>query len=91
MPWVFLVFFKFKEMDNEEADKARKRWNAFKKQFPAGIKLLGEYDHALGTGYNGFILLESRSSDDFLNWWKKFKDEVRWYITSTKTIIGRPQ
>ena len=89
MVWAFLIFYQLKEMSKAEAEKAKKRWDTFKKGFPAGIRLIGEYDHAWGTNYNGFFLIEADSSDKFLNWWRRFKDEVRWYTTSTKTILGR--
>jgi hypothetical protein len=44
-------------------------WN----NLPSGIGLAGEYNHAWGTEYNGFLLFESESSDAFLDWWSKFK------------------
>jgi hypothetical protein len=33
---------------------------------PPGIELVGEYIHAWGTEYNGFLLFEAESSDSFL-------------------------
>jgi hypothetical protein len=33
---------------------------------PSGIELVGEYDHAWGIEYNGFLLFEADSSDSFL-------------------------
>ena len=42
---------------------------------PQGIELIGEYNHAWGTEYNGFLLFEAESSDDFMDWWSKVQ---RW-------------
>jgi hypothetical protein len=50
---------------------------------------VGEYDHAWGKEYNGFLLFEADSSDSFLEWWSNFKDNVRWYIEQTHTITAK--
>jgi hypothetical protein len=50
---------------------------------------MGEYNHAWGTEYNGFLLFEADSSDDFMDWWAKFKDGIRWYVDHTHTITAR--
>jgi len=50
---------------------------------------VGEYDHAWGIEYNGFLLFEADSSDSFLEWWSNFKDKVRWYIEQTHTITAK--
>jgi hypothetical protein len=75
----FLVFYRFKTMSNDDAQKANIEWH----------ELVGEYDHAWGTEYNGFLLFEADSSDSFLDWWSSFKDKVRWYIEQTHTITAR--
>ena len=85
----FLVFYRFKSMNSEEATNAKSEWNDLRKSLPPGIELAGEYDHAWGTEYNGFLLFESETSDAFLDWWSKFKDNVRWYIGQTHTIAAR--
>lgn len=82
----FLVFYRFKSMNKEEAVKARTEWRELRNGLPDGIELIGEYDHAWGTEYNGFLLIESESSDKFLDWWSGFKDKVRWYVEQTHTI-----
>lgn len=88
MVWGFLVFYRLKELTKKEAEKARKDWEAFKKKLPKKINIVGEYDHAWGTDYNGFFIIETEDSDEFFRWWPKFKEQVRWYTTSTKTIVG---
>jgi hypothetical protein len=85
----FLVFYRFKSMNKEEAVKARTEWRELRNGLPDGIELIGEYDHAWGTEYNGFLLIESESSDAFLDWWSGFKDKVRWYVEQTHTIAAR--
>jgi len=89
LTWAFLVFYRLCEMSKEDAEKARKSWEKFKKTWPSGIRLVGEYTHAWGTEYNGLFLIESDSSDEFLNWWPTFKDQVRWYVSETKTVIAQ--
>jgi hypothetical protein len=56
---------------------------------PSGIELVGEYTHAWGTKYNGFLLFESDSADSFLDWWSNFKDTIRWDVEQTHTIAAR--
>lgn len=82
----FLVFYRFKSMNKEEAAKARTEWRELRNGLPDGIELIDEYDHAWGTG---FLLIESESSDAFLDWWSGFKDKVRWYVEQTRTIAAR--
>jgi hypothetical protein len=85
----FLVFYRFKSMNTDEAAKAKSEWNDLRNNLPPGIELAGEYNHAWGTEYNGFLLFESESSDAFLDWWSKFKDNIRWHIEQTHTIAAR--
>ena len=53
----FLVFYRFKTMSKEEAQKAKEEWQNLKNGLPSGIELVGEYTHAWGTEYNGFLYL----------------------------------
>ena len=85
----FLVFYRFKSMSSDEASKAKSEWSDLRNDLPAGIELIGEYDHAWGTEYNGFLIFESETSDAFLDWWSRFKDKIRWYIEQTHTIAAR--
>ena len=57
--------------------KAKTEWKDFRSNLPSRIELIGEYDHAWRTEYNGFLLFESESSDAFLDWWSGFKDKAR--------------
>ena len=85
----FLVFYRFKAMSKEEKEKAEQEWHRLKNGLPSGIELAGEYIHAWGTEYNGFLLFEAESSDSFFDWWSKFKDNIRWYVEETNTIVAR--
>ena len=85
----FLVFYRFKAMNKEEAEKAKGEWQNLKNNLPSGIELAGEYIHAWGIEYNGFLIFESDSADSFLDWWSKFKDTIRWYVEQTHTIAAR--
>ena len=89
MTSTMLVFYRFRSMNDQEKQKANKQWHELKNSLPAGIELLGEYDHAWGTEYNGFLLFEAETSDMFLDWWAGFKDKVRWYVDQTHTIVAR--
>jgi hypothetical protein len=44
----FLVFYRFKSMDSDEAAKAKSEWNDLGNNLPSGIELAGEYNHAWG-------------------------------------------
>jgi hypothetical protein len=89
MVTAFLVFYQFKAMNKDEAEKANREWSELKKSLPSGLTLSGEYNHAWGTEYNGFLIFEVDNSDMFLNWWSGFKDKIRWYVTKTHTIVAR--
>ena len=43
-PATFLVFYLFKAMSKEEAQKANTEWRELKNSLPSGIELVGEYD-----------------------------------------------
>jgi hypothetical protein len=85
----FLVFYRFKAMNEGETVRAKEEWNGLKNNLPSGIELVGEYVRAWGTEYNGFLLFESETADSFLGWWSKFKDTIKWYVEETHTIIAR--
>ena len=85
----FLVFYKFRGMTHDEKEKSKNEWNQLKNTLPQGIELIGEYGHAWGTEYNGFLLFQAESSDSFFDWWSNFKDSIRWYVDKTHTIMAR--
>jgi hypothetical protein len=76
-------------MTSEEQKKSNDEWNELKNTLPQGIELIGEYVHAWGTEYNGFLLFQAETSDSFFDWWSGFKDSIRWYVDRTHTIIAR--
>ena len=88
-PTVFLVFYRFKAMSDQEAQKSSAEWNDLKKSLPSEVRLAGEYIHAWGTEYNGFLLFEADNTNSFLDWWSSFKDKIRWYVDQTHTIVAR--
>ena len=51
----FLVFYRFKTMSKEEAERAKDNWHSLKNGLPAGIELVGEYTHAWGTEFKDSI------------------------------------
>ena len=86
--YVFLVFYKLKYLTPEEEEKARAQWEEIMESWPAKIRLVGVFDHAWGSSYNGFIILETEDVNAFVQFWKWFRDQIRWYVTATKTIIA---
>ena len=46
-------------MSKEEKRKAESEWHQLRNSLPSGIELVGEYVHAWGTKYNGFLLFEA--------------------------------
>jgi hypothetical protein len=89
IPTAFLVFYRFKAMSDQEARKSSAEWNDLKKSLPSDVRLTGEYNHAWGTEYNGFLLFEADNTNSFLDWWSGFKDKIRWYVDQTHTIVAR--
>ena len=85
----FLVFYKYKSMTKEETQNAAQKWRELKNSPPIDVELIGEYSHAWGTEYNGFLLFEAEKTDSFLDWWSTFKDTIRWYVDKTYTITAR--
>lgn len=85
----FLVFYKYRSMSKEEAQKSNQEWRELKNSLPGDVELIGEYNHAWGTEYNGFLLFETDKADSFLDWWSTFKDSIRWYVEKTYTITAR--
>jgi len=83
-----IVFFRFEKLTEEDEKIARSEWEKVKKEFPETVKLLGVYYHAMGTRYNGFLLIETTDLNDFFSFWKTFKDKIRWYVSETTTIIS---
>ncbi len=84
-----IIYFKFRLLTSEEEERTKQDWENTKKQIPEGTKIISINDHAWGTEYNGFLVVESESFEKFLIFWKWFKDKVRWYVQDTKTVIGR--
>ena len=85
----FLVFYRFRPLDSEEKNIAKQEWEDIKSSLPNNLELIGEYNHAWGTEYNGFLMFESETSDVFFEWWTGFKDKIRWYVEKTHTIVAR--
>jgi hypothetical protein len=57
-PTAFLVFYRFKAMSDQEAQKSSAQWNDLKKSLPSDVRLSGEYNHAGGTEYNDSCYLK---------------------------------
>jgi hypothetical protein len=89
MTYAFIVFYRFHLMDEEKAKKAKKFWTIFSKDdWPSDIKILGDYRHAWGSDWNGFLLIEVEEPERFFEFWPKFRDKTRFYLDNTRTIIG---
>ncbi len=86
--YVYIVFYKLKEMSDEEEERARREWEEMMTDWPPEVRLLGVYDHAWGTSYNGFLMLECDSMDAYVRFWRWFRDKVRWYVVETRTVIA---
>lgn len=88
MKYSILVFFKFKELTKEQEERAKSEWEKMVKEMPPEVKIISVNDHAWGTTYNGFMILEADNFDAYVKFWKWFKDKVRWYVDYTQTVIG---
>ncbi len=86
--YVFLVFYKLDYLSPEDEEKARRQWEDIMEEWPAEVRFVGVFDHAWGTEYNGFIMMEGESMDAYVKFWKWFRDKIRWYVKETKTVIA---
>jgi hypothetical protein len=87
--YAFVVFYRFKVMSSEEAKKAKEFWiNFSKNEWPEDITLVGDYRHAWGTDWNGFLFLETTNPEKFFAIWPRIRDKTRWFVENTRTIIG---
>lgn len=82
-----IVFFEYKELSEAEAEQASEEWDELLEKLPEGIEVT-TVDHAFGTEYNGFFIIEGDDFQTYLRFWKDLKDKIRWYISRTRTVIG---
>ncbi|MHA1741567.1 MAG: hypothetical protein ACTSVD_05690 [Candidatus Thorarchaeota archaeon] len=89
MTYGFVVFYRFKPMGREEAEKSRETWRRVRTEiWPKDLKIVGDYRHAWGTEWNGFLVLECDNPQVFFEFWPVFREETRWYLDNTQTVIG---
>ena len=76
-------------MSSEEAKQAKEFWlNLTKEEWPDDIHIVGDYRHAWGTEWNGFLLMETNNPERFFEFWPRLRDKTRWFIENTRTVIG---
>ena len=88
MTYTIIVFYRFKELAPSQEERARREWDEIKSEFPEGIKLISNNSHAFGTSWNGFLIIEADTFEKYVQFWKRFRDRIRWYVAETNTIIG---
>ncbi|TXT55786.1 MAG: hypothetical protein BAJATHORv1_30168 [Candidatus Thorarchaeota archaeon] len=89
MTYAFLVFYRYKLMEEKEAQEAKEFWVKFSKEsWPKEITIVGDYRYAWGTEWSGFLVVETESPQLFFEFWPLFRDKTRWYIENTRTVIG---
>ena len=88
MVYTIIIFYKFKELSPSQEGKARKEWDEIKSQLPEKIRFVSNNSHAFGTAWSGFLIVESEDFESYVQFWKWFKDRIRWYVAETQTIIG---
>ncbi len=87
--YTIIIFYKFKELSAEAEERARNQWEQLKSQFEKfGIRLVSNNLHAFGTKFNGFLIVEAENFENYVQFWRWFKDRIRWYVEQTMTIIG---
>lgn len=88
MVYTIVIFYRFKELSKSQEEKARAEWLELKSKLPEGIKIISNNRHAFGSNWNGFLIIESDNFEKYVEFWKWFKDLIRWYVSETQTIIG---
>ena len=90
--YTVIVFYKFKELSAEAEQRARDQWEQLKSEFGKfEVRLISNNLHAFGTRFNGFLVIEVENFENYIQFWKWFKDRIRWYVEQTTTIIGIKQ
>lgn len=85
----FVILYRLEKLDPEKAKEARLKWKDFvKNKWPPEIKLIGDYHHAFGSDFNGFLFVEAPDFNTFEKFYKIFRDYTRWYLAGTYTVIG---
>ncbi len=89
MTYGFVVFYRFRPMTKEEAEKSKKFWRQFRTEsWPDELKIVGDYRYAWGTDWNGYLVVETENPQLFFEFWPVFREATRWYIENTRTVIG---
>ncbi len=88
MVYTIIVFYKFKELTPSQEEKAKREWDELKSELPGGINLISNNKHAFGSSWSGFVIIEAENFEKYVEFWKWFKDRIRWYVEATQTIIG---
>jgi hypothetical protein len=89
MTYGFIVFYRFQLLTPEQAGKAKEFWDEFGKgRWPEQLKLIGDYKHAWGSDWSGFLLIETEDPQSFFEFWPIFRDKTRFYIENTRTIVA---
>ena len=77
-------------MSQEESQKARETWKQFSgKDWPQELTIVGDYGFAWGTEWSGFLILETENPELFFEFWPRFRENNRWYVENTRTVIGK--
>jgi hypothetical protein len=85
----FVILYRLEKLDSEKAREAKEKWEEFvKNKWPSEIKLIGDYHHAFGSDFNGFLFVEAPSFESFERFYRIFRDYTRWYLTGTYIVIG---
>jgi hypothetical protein len=76
-------------MSSEEAKKSKEFWDKLtQEEWPSDIRIIGDYRHAWGTEWNGFLFLETDSPERFFEFWPRLRNKTRWFVEHTRTVIG---
>ena len=87
--YTIIVFYQYRKLTKEEEERAQREWEELKKKFKDfGVRLVSNNVHAFGTEWNGFLIIEAEDFEDYVKFWKWLKDQIRWYINKTQTVIG---
>ena len=85
--YLYLVFYRLKNLNDEEKKAWFKSWSEIRRKLPEGMKLTTEATSAFGTEYTGFAVYEG-PLDKYEELVIMLERASAPYVEKTRTIIG---
>ena len=85
--YVYLIFYRLKNLSDEEKREWFKSWGDIRRHLPEGIRLTTEATSAFGTEYTGFAVYEG-PLEKYEELVEMLEEHSAGYVIRARTIIG---